>query len=124
MSDLRQQLGLEGERLAERRLRQLGYRTLARRFSAAGAEIDLIMRDGDTVVFVEVKTQRDDDLLDPHERVNRTKQRRLSRAARAWLARTRREHLPCRFDIVAVVRPATGAPRVHHIPGALVPEHW
>jgi putative endonuclease len=62
-----------------------GYRPLARRFSAAGGEVDLIVRRGDTVVFVEVKARgRMDDAL---EAITREKRRRFSRAARAWLSR-------------------------------------
>ncbi len=52
-------LGRTGERLAERHLRRSGYRLLARNFRAAGAEIDLVAAEGDTIVFVEVKTRRD-----------------------------------------------------------------
>jgi putative endonuclease len=62
-----------------------GYRPLARRFSAAGGEVDLIVRRGETVVFVEVKARgRMDDAL---EAITREKRRRFSRAARAWLSR-------------------------------------
>ena len=62
-----------------------GYRPLARRFSAAGGEIDLIVVKGDTIVFVEVKARGlMDDALSA---ISATKRRRFSRAARAWLAR-------------------------------------
>ncbi len=62
-----------------------GYRPLARRFSAAGGEIDLILGRGSTIVFVEVKARglMDDALT----AITATKRRRFSRAARAWLAR-------------------------------------
>jgi putative endonuclease len=62
-----------------------GYRPLARRFSAAGGEIDLIVARGDTVVFVEVKARGAMD--DALAAITATKHRRFSRAARAWLAR-------------------------------------
>jgi putative endonuclease len=62
-----------------------GYRPLARRYAAAGGEIDLIVMRGDTVVFVEVKARGVlDDALGA---IGATKRRRFSRAARAWLAR-------------------------------------
>lgn len=62
-----------------------GYRPLARRYAAAGGEIDLIMRRGDTIAFVEVKARglMDDALA----AISATKRQRFSRAVRAWLAR-------------------------------------
>lgn len=62
-----------------------GYRPLARRYSAAGGEVDLIMIRGDTVAFVEVKARgrMDDALL----AITPTKRRRFSRAVRTWLSR-------------------------------------
>ena len=62
-----------------------GYRPLARRFAAAGGEVDLIVRRGDTIAFVEVKGRglMDDALA----AITATKRRRFSRAARVWLAR-------------------------------------
>jgi putative endonuclease len=62
-----------------------GYRPLARRYSAAGGEIDLIVTRGDTVAFIEVKARGlMDDALNA---ITATKRRRFSRAARAWLSR-------------------------------------
>ena len=62
-----------------------GYRPLARRYAAAGGEIDLIVRRGDTIAFVEVKARgMMDEALSA---ITATKRRRFSRAARAWLAR-------------------------------------
>lgn len=62
-----------------------GFRPLARRFSAAGGEIDLVMLRGDTVVFVEVKARADLDAA--YLAIDARKRRRFSRAARAWLSR-------------------------------------
>lgn len=124
MSDARQQLGLQGERLAERHLRHKGFKTLARRYSTPAGEIDLIMRDRDTIAFVEVKTQQDRERLDPELRVNRDKQRKLATTARIWLKRNRREHMPARFDIVAVILPETGESTVQHYAEAFIPPRW
>ena len=77
--------GHRAEWLAMLLLIARGYRPLARRFSAAGGEIDLIVVKGDTIVFVEVKARGlMDDALSA---ISATKRRRFSRAARAWLAR-------------------------------------
>jgi putative endonuclease len=62
-----------------------GYRPLARRFAAAGGEVDLIVRRGDTIAFVEVKARGL--MADALAAITATKRRRFSRAARAWLAR-------------------------------------
>ncbi len=62
-----------------------GYHPLARRYAAAGGEIDLIVRRGDTIAFVEVKARGAMD--DALSAITATKRRRFSRAARAWLAR-------------------------------------
>jgi putative endonuclease len=113
--------GDRGERLAERHLRSLGYRILARNVRNSGGEIDLIARDGDTVVFVEVKSRRDVDHGRPEDAVSRDKQSRLTRAAlvhlksRGWLERR------ARFDVVAIVWPADGEPQVTHFKCAFEP---
>jgi putative endonuclease len=62
-----------------------GYRPLARRFAAAGGEIDLILARGDTLVFVEVKARGDHDTA--RSAITAVKRRRFSRAVRAWIAR-------------------------------------
>ena len=77
--------GLRAESIAALLLRLKGYHALARRFSAAGGEIDLIMRRGATFVFVEVKAR--DDLDAAAEAITQSKRRRIGRAARVWLAR-------------------------------------
>jgi len=77
--------GHRAERVALLFLLLKGYRPLARRYAAAGGEIDLIVARGDTIVFVEVKARGlMDDALGA---ITATKRRRFSRAARAWLAR-------------------------------------
>ncbi len=100
-------LGRTGERLAERHLKRAGYRLLARNFRAAGAEIDLVAAEGDTIVFVEVKTRLDIKAGRPEEAVDSRKQARIRRAAEIYLSRHRAHNAPVRFDVVAI----TGAER-------------
>ncbi|MGD8454661.1 MAG: YraN family protein [Phycisphaerae bacterium] len=121
MGDARSELGLQGERLAEKYLRRQGLKTIARRYATPVGELDLVMRDGDTVVFVEVKTRRDRDYADPQDAVNRTKQRRMARCARWFLERRRWGECPCRFDVVGVTIPPAGDPDIEHLPDAFVP---
>ena len=121
-TDPRRDLGQAGERLAEQFLHQHGLKTVVRRFSTPVGELDLVMRDGDTVVFVEVKTRRDRDLADPQDAVNLPKQRRMTRAARWFIQHQRWDDKPCRFDIVAVLLPPDGQPEIEHFPNAFLPK--
>lgn len=77
--------GLGGETWALVALMLKGYRPLARRYAAAGGEIDLIVRRGRTLVFVEVKARAA--LADAREAIDMRKRARFSRAVRSWLAR-------------------------------------
>ena len=77
--------GLHAESIAALLLRLKGYQVIARRFAAGGGEIDLVARRGATIAFVEVKAR--DDLDAAAEAITAAKRRRVSRAARVWLAR-------------------------------------
>ncbi len=93
--------GLAAERFAEWLLRLKGYRTLARRFSASGGEIDLVMRRRDIVVFVEVKARTT--LEEGLTAVGPRSQARTVNAARAWLtSHPRQGAATLRFDVVIV----------------------
>lgn len=121
MPTQRDEFGLRGERIAERYLRKAGLKILARRFDTPVGELDLVFLDGQTIVFVEVKTQRDRKLLDPYERVTIPKQRKLTSAARWFLKARRFADRPCRFDVISVVAPEDGEPMVQHIRDAFTP---
>ncbi len=101
-------LGRRGERIAERHLRRHGYRILERNFRGAGAEIDLVAMDGDTLVFVEVKTRRTAETGMPQEAVNSHKQRHLRRAGEVYAQRHRAHDRPIRFDVVAILEDGSG----------------
>ena len=106
-------LGSRGERLAARYLRRLGIRAILRGYRCPPfGEIDLIARDGQTLVFVEVKTRTEGN---PAEAVTPEKQRRLTRAAEVFLDRHHLRDVPCRFDVVAIRWPdGRGEPEVRH----------
>jgi putative endonuclease len=111
-------LGSRGERAAERFLKRQGHRILARNFRSPGGEIDLITLDGRTLVFVEVKTRRSNRHAEPEESVNHDKQRRVIQAARFYRRAKGADHLPCRFDVVAIVMGPSGRRQLRHIPDA------
>lgn len=88
-------------------LRNAGYRIIARNWRHGGLELDIVCEEGDTVVFVEVKTRALTGLTSPHEALTREKRRRLIRAARAWLSANDAWDRPCRFDLVCAVQAGT-----------------
>ena len=102
MTQARLALGKHGEDLACRELRRRRYAILARRYRTRWGEIDIVARDGDTLVFVEVKTRRSPGFGGPLAAVNFTKQRRLVNMARRYLLGLPGPEPPCRFDVVGV----------------------
>jgi putative endonuclease len=97
-------LGERGEKLAARILRSHGFKILYRNFRGRqGGEIDLVCRERDTLVFVEVKTRTRADFGRPLEAVNREKQRRISLGGLAWLRLLGDPDILFRFDVVEVV---------------------
>src|SRR3954467_5329385 len=109
-------LGDRGEREAARALRRQGLRIIVRGYRTPRGEIDLIARDGDTLVFVEVKTRSQGA---PAEAVTPEKQRRLTLAALQFLKRHNLFEQRSRFDVVAIVWPDPDrAPTIEHIRNA------
>ena len=101
-------LGSEGEEAAARHLASLGYTVLARRFRTRRGEIDLVAQDGDTLVFVEVKSRSAAGFGRPAEAVDARKRSRLRRAAEVYLLRHGGGDRPCRFDVLEVFRSPRG----------------
>lgn len=113
--DPRQRLGRAGEAAAEAALARAGCRVLERRFRTRAGEIDLIVLDGDVIVFVEVKARSGLAYGRPHEAVMRRKQLRMARAALGYLARRRMLDRTTRFDVVEVMVGPDGSFTIHHI---------
>ena len=101
-TDPRQSLGKLGEDLACGELLRRGYEILARRYRTKFGEIDIVARDGEVTVFVEVKTRVGGEFGTGAEAITLWKQRRLTNMAVDFIARRRLHDRPCRFDIVAV----------------------
>lgn len=102
MSRARVTLGKIGEDLACREIKRRGYAILARRYRRRGGEIDIVARDGQTVVFVEVKTREGREFGEAAEAVTRLKRRRMTQVALDYLARHHLTECPCRFDVVSI----------------------
>ena len=114
----RRSLGVRGEEVAARHLTAKGLQILERGFRARCGEIDLIAREGEELVFVEVKTRSSAGCGDPLEAVTEVKRRRILRAASLYLQSTGSWDHPCRFDLVAVRIGPGGAEEVEHVRSA------
>ena len=95
--------GEDKEKLAETFLQQRGLTLVTRNFLCKVGEIDLIMRDGNVCVFVEVRYRSNSAFGSPSETVNYTKQKKIVRTAQLYLQQNATyNELPCRFDVVAI----------------------
>jgi putative endonuclease len=117
MTRARQDLGLEGEAAAARRLESQGWRILARRFRAAGHEIDLVAAREGVVALVEVKTRHAGGIAPTAAAVDWRKQRRIAAAAQVAALRWGRSARTLRFDVITVERSPNGT-RLEHIENA------
>jgi putative endonuclease len=114
----RAELGALGERLAAEHLTTHGLSVLDRNWRCREGELDIVARDGDALVFCEVKARRGTGYGTPAEAVTWRKQRRLRLLAQRWLA-AHEEHAPnLRFDVVAVLLLPGRAPQLTHHPRA------
>ena len=112
--------GSRGENAAAKFLEQKGYKIIERNYTKPGGEIDLIAKDGETVVFVEVKLRRDISHGMPIEAVGKGKQRRIIKTAKMYAAAHDLFDCPMRFDVVEVVVDSQNRLWVRHVPGAFM----
>ncbi len=119
--DPRHVLGRAGERLALQHLERLGYRQVARNHRTRFGEIDLVMRHGSTLVFVEVKTRRSQRSSAPWDSLDERKRRQVRRLAAAFLSEKPQRPRPrtVRFDAIGVLLNCQGQlMRLDHIENA------
>ncbi len=119
MKQPKDELGQWGEAQAARFLKARGLRVLEANVALPPGEIDLVARDGDALVFVEVKTRTEADYGGPLPAVDERKRRKLVTLARSYLARNRLGDVPCRFDIVGVTQKLNSdEPEIEYVPDA------
>jgi putative endonuclease len=112
-------LGNRGETLASQFLERQGMRILERQYRGNYGELDLVAQDGDTVVFIEVKTRTTAIAGDPTEAVTPTKQKKITQSALAYLKRRRWLNRRTRFDVVSILWNGPGGePEIRHYPSA------
>lgn len=115
--------GIEGEDLAVSTLEKSRYKIVERNYRTRAGEIDIVAREGECLVFVEVRTRASIEYGWPQETVIARKQKKLCKAARWYLQKNRIEDTPCRFDVVAIVtNEALDEPQVEVIKDAFRPE--
>jgi len=117
----RRALGDFGERVAARRLSDAGYVLLDRNWRCSDGEIDIVARDGASLVVCEVKTRSSEAYGTPLEAITDVKARRLSRLGWRWVAAHPdvRPTGSIRIDIVTVVRRRRGPAQVEHLRGVV-----
>jgi len=112
-------LGNYGESLARQYLLDQGYRILEENFHNKLGEIDLIVQDGKTICFVEVKTRQSLNQGQPYEAVNLWKIRKLSQMATSYLKyKFHSLEIPSRFDVISILYDKTSSPNIQHIKNA------
>lgn len=117
------ELGAWGERVAAKELKRRSFKILYRNYRGPhGGEIDLVCRDRETLVFVEVKTRSREEHSRPLDAVNCKKQKLIQRGALAWLRLLGRPDLTFRFDVVEVI--ASKPPEVRVIENAFNMPEW
>ncbi len=109
------ELGIWGENRACSFLTAKGYRILTTRYRLKLGEIDIIAQDGNVIVFVEVKTRRNDRYGTPAEAVNYRKQRKIIRTASVYLEQFDLQERAVRFDVIEVYLPFQQESHIHHI---------
>lgn len=111
------QTGQNGEEQAAQFLARLGYQILARNFSAPQGELDIVVQDKNTLVFVEVKTRASMAFGGPLAAVTPAKQKRLALTAMQYIKARSPKFDSIRFDVVCVL-----PDRIEHVPHAFIPE--
>ena len=124
-TDTRRGTGIRGEEEAARFLTRSGFAILDRNVRTRAGEIDLVAKEGKTLVFVEVKTRRDLEGDPPQAAVHMRKQNRLAKLAHGYLKLKRIRQTPCRFDVVSVIiNDEGGVKAIRHITNAFSVSPW
>jgi putative endonuclease len=111
-----------GERAAKKHLRRLGLKFLTANFRSPRGEADLVFRDEDCLVFVEVKTRSSEEWTRPAAAVNADRRRRLTRNALDYLRLLKNPQVKLRFDIVEVLLSDGEVREIRHLPNAFAME--
>lgn len=95
--------GSKNEIIAENYLKKIGYKILQTNFSCKLGEVDIIAKDKNCIVFVEVKAKSNVDFGYPREMVNKTKQKKIRKVAQVYLLQNHEYDCDCRFDVIEIL---------------------
>jgi putative endonuclease len=112
------ELGRSGEDVATEYLKKKKYKVVDKGFRFLRGEIDIIAYDGETLVFVEVKTRKSTRFSQPEESVTPTKRKQLRRVAQGYLLRNHIQDVECRFDVLSLTFDELEGYTVKHITDA------
>ncbi len=115
MSKNRISLGKQGEDLATEFLQKKGLTIIIRNYRQKFGEIDIIARDQETLVFIEVKTRKSLLFGQPFEAVNKKKQAQISMLALDYMTRNKLSDQAARFDVISIVMDTPNAPKIEHL---------
>jgi len=119
-SSEKEDLGKKGERIAREYLAANGYRILDINWHHGHKEIDIVARQNDEIVVVEVKTRMENWAEEPWEAVTTSKIRNIVEVADAWL-RLNNVDLEARFDVISILFAKDGGHSLEHFEGAFIP---
>jgi len=109
------QNGNYGERLAAEFLERHGYEIIKRNYHYGHGEIDIIAKDGKTLVFIEVKYRKNLEFGPPENAISKAKQRQIKKIAEAYLYENELKDQNCRIDVIAILHFKDTEPQINHI---------
>ncbi len=114
----KQYVGKKGEHIAVEYLRNEGYEILETNYRFGHTEIDIVAKEGDELVFIEVKTRRSDEYGDPADAITEVKEERFRHAAEGYFYEHELEDQMCRFDFIGIKLDGTNI-RIQHVKNVL-----
>ncbi|MGB9594865.1 MAG: YraN family protein [Candidatus Poribacteria bacterium] len=113
-------VGNKGESIAEDYLKQKGYKIIQKNYRCRFGEIDIIAKDQDTIVFVEVRTKQNDNFGSPQDSITPAKIEKISKTSLSFIQEKKFAGFSYRFDFIAITF-SQGKPNIEHIENAFIP---
>ena len=113
-------IGKEGEEIAAKFLEAKGFEIVKRNYQYGHGEIDIVAKDGKTLVFVEVKTRQNLELGEPEYAITKKKITQIKKMAELYLFDKEIEEADCRFDVIAILLDDISNPKITHYENAFI----
>lgn len=111
----KKETGSYGEKLATEFLKELGYKIIIKNYVYRKGEIDLIAKDGELLVFIEVKYRKNLEFGRPELQITNSKQHQIKKVALGYLFENDIRDMQCRFDVIAILHLPETEPEINHI---------